>query len=99
MQLVLELEAGPAEWDMQKQVEVKLLDADGNARFAITGNVKIPRGEAGRRVRLNSTMTIGNLRFDAEGDYVFTILVGGETKKEIPLRLNYVPPAPPATKT
>ena len=99
MQLVLELEAGSAEWDMQKDIEVKLLDADGNQKLAVRGNVKIPRGEAGKRVRMNSTMTFGNLKFDVEGDYIFAVLIGGETKKEIPLRVNYVPSGPPVAKT
>ena len=96
MQLVLELEASPAEWDMQKDIEIKLLDADANPMLAVRGGVKVPRGEAGRRVRINSIMTFGNVKFNAEGDYIFAILIGGETKKEIPLRVNY---APPATKT
>lgn len=99
MQLVLELEAGPAEWDTQKDVEIKLLDADANQILAVRGSVKVPRGEAGKRVRINSIMTFGNVKFDAEGDYIFAILVGGETKKEIPLRVNYVPPAPPSVKS
>ncbi len=93
MQLVLELEAGPAEWDTEKNIEIKLLDADAKQIFAVQGTGKIPRGEAGRRVRVNTIMTFNNVKFDAEGDYVFVILVGGETKKEILLRVNYVPPA------
>jgi len=97
MQLVLELEAGAAEWDTQKGIEIKLLDTDANQILAVQGSVKVPRGEAGRRVHINSIMTFGNVKFNAEGDYVFAILIGGETKKEIPLRVNYVP-SPPAVK-
>ena len=97
MQLILELEAGPAEWDSQKEIQIKLLDADGNQVLSVQGNVKVPRGEAGRRVRINSIMTFGNVKFNAEGDYTFAILVGGETKKEISLRVNYV--LPPAMKS
>ena len=97
MQLILELEASPAEWDSQKDIQIKLLDADGNQVLSVQGNVKVPRGEAGRRVRINSIMTFGNVKFNAEGDYTFAILVGGETKKEISLRVNYV--TPPAMKS
>ena len=99
MQLVLELEAGPAEWDTQKDVEIKLLDADARSILTTGGSIKVPRGKAGRRVYIHSIMTFGNVRFDAEGDYIFAILVGGETKKEVALRVNYAPPAPPPMKT
>jgi hypothetical protein len=99
MQLVLELEAGAAERDMQKDIEVKLLDADANQIFSVKGNIKVPRGEAGRRAHIHSIMGFGNMKFNAEGDYVFAILIGGETKKEIPLRVNYVHPSPPAVQT
>ena len=98
MQLVLELEAGPAEWDSQKDIQIMLLDADGNQILSVQGNAKVPKGEAGRRVRINMIMTFGNVKFDAEGDYTFAILIGGETKKEIPLRVNQVSP-PSATKS
>jgi len=99
MQLVLELEAGPAEWDTQKNIEIKLMDQDANTVLAIGGSVKVPRGEPGRRVHVNSIMTFGNVKFDAEGDYIFSILIGGETKKETPLRVNFVPRPPPPVKT
>jgi len=99
MQLVLELEAGPAEWDTQKNIEIKRMDQAAITVFAIGGSVKVPRGEPGKRVHVNSIMTFGNVKFDAEGDYVFTILIGGETKREIPLRVNFVPQPPLPAKT
>jgi len=98
MQLVLELEAGPAEWDTQKDIEIKLLDADAKSILTVGGSIKVPSGKGGRRVRIHSIMTFGNVKFDAEGDYIFAILIGGETKKEIPLRVNYVHATPPTVK-
>ena len=98
MQLVLQFEAGPAEWDTQKEIQVKLLDADANPVLDVHGSVKVPRGEAGRRVHINSIMTFTNAKFSAEGDYVFAVLIGGETKKEIPLRVMYAPKTPPDVK-
>ena len=92
MQLVLELEAGAAEWDMHKDLEIKLLDEDAHQILAVNGRIKVPRGEPGRRARVNSIMTFGNVKFHTAGDYVFAILVGGETKKEVVLRVNHVPP-------
>ena len=99
MQLVLELEAGPAEWDTQKDIEIKLLDADAKLIFAVCGSAKVSRGEPGKRVRINSSMTFNNVTFNAAGDYVFAVLIGGDTKKEISLTVNYVPLAPPAVKS
>ncbi len=91
MQLVLSLEATPAEWDSSKKVEIKLLDADGNTKLAIGSDLKVPRGQPGRNVLINSIIAINNLRFDTEGDYAFHILIGGDDKKAIPLRVNFVP--------
>ena len=91
MQLVLSLEATPAEWDSSKKVEIKLLDADGNIKLTIGSDLKVPRGQSGRNVIVNSIIVINNLRFDTEGDYAFHILVGGDEKKRIPLRVNFVP--------
>ena len=99
MQLVLDLEAGAAEWDTQKKVEIKLLDEDANTILAIGADVKVPRGQPGRRVHVNSILTLGNIKFNKSGDYEFAILIGGETKKEIPLRVNQVSPPPPPVKT
>ncbi len=90
MQLVLSLEATPAECDSSKKVEIKLLDADGNSKLTIGSDLKVPKGEAGRSVIINSIIAINNLRFDTAGDYAFHILIGGDDKKIIPLRVNYV---------
>lgn len=93
MQLVLSLEATPAEWDSSKKVEIKLLDADGTMKLTIGSDLKVPKGEAGRNVLINSIIGINNLRFDTEGDYAFHILIGEDDKKVIPLRVNFVPSA------
>ena len=91
MQLVLSLEATPAEWDSSKKVEIKLLDADGNTKFTISSELKVPRGQSGRNVVINSIIAINNLRFDTEGDYAFHVLIGEDDKARIPLRVNFVP--------
>lgn len=92
MLLVWEAEAGPAEWETRKDVEIKLLDEAASQMLSVRGNLEVPRGEPGRPVRINSVMTFNNVKFDAEGDYVFSILIGGETKKNVSFRLNYTPP-------
>ncbi len=95
MQLVLSFQASPAEYDMMKTVEIKLLDADGNTKFTISSELKVPREKSGRSVPINTMIAINNLRFDTEGDYAFHILIGGDDKKTVPLRVNYTPSPQP----
>lgn len=95
MQLVLSFQASPAEYDTTKNVEIKLLDADANTKFTISSEFKVPREKSGRNVSINTSIAINNLRFDTEGDYAFHILIGGDAKATIPLRVNYVPKPQP----
>lgn len=99
MQLVFQAEADASEWDMQKEVTVKLLDADGNQLLSAGGDTKVPRGQGGRPVILNSIMNFINVKFDKSGDYSFRILIGGEFKKKVDFRVNYPPPVPPPRPT
>ena len=92
MQLVLKMDAPPGEWETQKKIEIKLMDEDANMILAITGDMNIPKGKSGRPVQVNSVFNFNNIQFAKEGDYQFAILVGGETKKEIPVRVTYTPP-------
>jgi hypothetical protein len=92
MLLVWEAEAGPAEWGTRKDVEVKLLDEAANQILSVRGNPEVPRGKPGRPVRINSVMAFNNVKFDAEGDYVFSVLIGGEVKKNVSFRLSRTPP-------
>jgi len=98
MQLALSFEASPAEYDTTKNVQIKLLDADGNTKFAISSDLKVPREKSGRSVSINTIIAINNLRLDTEGDYAFHILIGGDDKKSIPLRVDYVPKPQPGPR-
>ena len=91
MQLVLSFEATPAEWDSSKKIEIKLLDADGNSKLNLSSDLKIPRGQSGRNVSINSIIAINNLKFDVAGDYAFHVLIGEDDKKTLPLRVNLTP--------
>lgn len=94
MQLVVVFEAGPPEWETRKQIEIKLLDADGAEKWALRGEQKLPKGEAGRPVTLNLILALNNLRFETAGDYSFAVLVAGETKATVPFQVVLRPPRP-----
>jgi len=88
-------EAGPAGGGMQKDVGVKLLDENARQVLSIQGKLMIPaKGEAGRLSSINSIMAFNNVKFEVAGDYAFAILIGGETKRNIPLRVTVAPPPP-----
>lgn len=93
MQLVLSFEATHAEVGRQKNVEIVLYDADDNKLGSITGKFPIPRGESGYPIQLNQILNIPPLRFEKPGDYAFHILIGGEDKKSILLRVVASTPA------
>jgi len=91
--LIWQAEAGPAEWGMKKDVEIKLLDENARQVLSVRGDLVIPaKGEAGRRTSINSIMTFNNVKFEVAGDYAFAILIGGETRRNVPLRINLTPP-------
>jgi len=95
--LVWQAEAGPAEWGMKKDVEIKLLDENAKQVLSVRGNLMIPeKGEAGRLTSINSIMAFNNVKFEVAGDYAFAILIGGETRRNVPLRINLAPPPPEA---
>ena len=87
MQLVLSFEATHAEVGRQKSVEIVLFDADNNKLGSITGQLVIPKGESGYPIQLNHIIDIPPLKLEKPGDYAFRILIGGEDKKSITLRV------------
>ena len=83
MQLILAFEADHAEAEQTKTVEVQLRDSDGTKLMAISGTLKVPKGEAGYPIRINHIFPLNGLKFEKAGDYVFKILVNGEAKNSV----------------
>lgn len=89
MYLVLTFEASPAEVDSDKSLRVALLDADGNQIFAMEQPIKVPHPKRpGSTVLMNAVMALAGARFEKTGDYVFSILIGGDEKRRVPLHVN-----------
>ncbi|MFC1593125.1 DUF6941 family protein [Candidatus Omnitrophota bacterium] len=97
LHVVLQFEVGAADWDTENNIEIELLDADGNRVSAIPGKVKVARPKVAKPLQINSIFAINNLKFNKDGDYVFVLRVDGQIDREMPLRVNYVPTPPSAT--
>lgn len=91
MQLVLRLEASPAEAKMQKKLEVKLMDEDANAVGGAVAEFVVPEARSGRRIGLQIIMPISDAVFPKPGAYTFAVLVDGRTEAEVPLSLTKTP--------
>lgn len=87
MQLVLGFEATKAEEGKTKEVEVQLMNADGKRVFALSGRLTIPTGESGYPPRMGHILALSGVRFEEPGDYSFHILVGGDEKGRVPLKI------------
>lgn len=89
MQLVMTFEAPRSEVGTNKNVQVRLIDADGKQIFEISGQFNLPSSvPAGMMViKNNHILNLNNLAFQRPGDYAFHILINGEEKKSVPLKL------------
>jgi hypothetical protein len=88
MNLVLRLEAHPAEHGRAHPVEIRLHDPDGTTVFEVRGEI-LPQGEAGHAASTNQILTLNNLQLAKTGDYTFVVLVNNDVKAEIPLYVEF----------
>ena len=91
MVLVMRFEASRAEIGQTKQMEIRLLDPDGRPLGALNGTFEVPDAPSGQRVSMGNILPLVNTGFERAGDHVFVILIGGETKAEVPLRISESP--------
>lgn len=87
--IVVAFEAGPMEAGSAKHTEIILHDADGGQKMRIQNDFEVPpASRPGRRSGIHQINAIIQLRFENSGDYQFVIMVNGEEKGSIPLRVN-----------
>ena len=87
--VVISYEAGAAEFDSTKKTEIVLCDEDGNELLKYQQELKVMRPQIkGIKATTNQIAGIIGFQFKIAGSYQFDILVNGESKKQISLRVN-----------
>ncbi len=87
--VVVSYEAGAAEYGTTKSVSIVLSDEDGNRLMELPQELKIKRPQiSGTKVTANQIAAIAGFQFKKAGNYQFAILVSGETRETISLRVN-----------
>jgi len=88
MQLVVRMEASPAEAGTQKKLEVKVLDEDGQQIGSYQGDFIVPpAAKAGERAQMQMVMRLVDTVFPEQGRYQFAILIDDRTEYEVPLNV------------
>ena len=92
MHLVIAFETDPPDRGQAKQVEVRLLEADGRELLRMATTMQIP-ADAPLVAQIPQVIGLAGLRFERFGRYAFYVTVNGEQKAEIPFSVE-LPPAP-----
>jgi hypothetical protein len=89
MFVVVSFSVAPAEAPASRKFDVKLLAEDGAEVAKIEQMLNIPPPQrSGARVTINAIIGMAGLTFHAAGDHAFSILIDGDEKESIPLRVN-----------
>jgi hypothetical protein len=88
MQLVLRMEAPPAEIGTQKKFEMIMLDEDGQKIGGFSADFEVPQAQSpGETVNMQSIIRLVDVVFPKPGRYVINVLINGDTKAQVPLRV------------
>lgn len=86
MQLVLRMEASPAEIGRHKKLEMQLLDEDGGKISGFNADFEVPKPpKSGEPVSIQIITRIVNVVFPKAGRYAIWILIDGDSKVRVPL--------------
>ena len=89
MFLVISIETTAAEGGREFPFQVLLWDDDGNERLSLEQTLAVPAPSQPSEGRtINQLLGLSGVRFDKVGDYAFRILISGEERRVIPLRVN-----------
>lgn len=91
MKLVVQLEADIDEGEQVHEIEIQMMDADGRKPFVVNGQVVVGEVQPGSPFKTHSILNIRGVQFERPGDFVFNILVDGQVKRQVPLKVLQLP--------
>lgn len=80
MHLVIVWEASKTEAGKSKRLDVQMLDADGKVLLGFGGELLIPDGRPGHKIRGNFILPLFGIKFDKPGQYAFHVLINNDDK-------------------
>ncbi len=90
MHWVLSLKAELGEYGVDRNLIVKLLDADGNEIMDLAGQVSVPKGSGGIVPEVNAILELKDVIFPKPGHYQFIVLVDKDHKGDLTISVNKV---------
>jgi hypothetical protein len=85
MTLVIKLGADLGEFGQERQLAIKLLDADGKELMRFESKAKVPTPTGGQRPEIDAIIQINEIVFPAPGRYQFTVFVDKDWKGSLPI--------------
>ena len=87
MQLVLRFEADISERGKQKEVQVRLINGQGDKLLELSGRMAIGEAKPGALLLFTHVLTFHNVVFPSAGDYQFDVDVDGVLQSTVPLKV------------
>jgi MOSC domain-containing protein YiiM len=94
MSLVMNFEADRADAGKQHRLEFQLIDADGTVQLNFGGDMKVAPPPPGENARFNHIVNMNNVVFKEFGSYEFKVLVNGEVRAGVPIKITEAPKPP-----
>lgn len=89
MFLVIGFSASPSEVGAKQEIRIALISEEGRELFNLESSVVAsPPKRSDRPAYIQSIIGLGGCKFEREGMYHFAIMVNGEEKRRLPLRVN-----------
>lgn len=90
MHLVIKLIAELGEFGETQDLKVQLQDEDGKKIFNITGPIKIPDYNDGKKPEVNAILELKDIVFPKPGAYQFVVLVDKDYKGDLTIFANKI---------
>lgn len=92
MTLVVKLGANLGEYGEQRQLSIRLMNADGIEIWRFENPVQIPQPTGGQRPEINAIIQINEIVFPEPGRYQFGVYVDRDYKGDLPIDVIKIEP-------